>query len=169
MASWLTLVPGDTLAVYYSDDKVYHERLALWRLQDAIWYILTPDNDVYPEDLRCAGGDGPTRVKIKDRDFKYWSRVGGPAYRFTSRPTDDEFKQRVREAFRQGLKQQGFDDRWRPSEILNMKGVRLAPGDFLGGLLVVNNRVRLPRLPQVSRRDGGFHTLVGPDCPCCPR
>ena len=103
MASWLTIVPGETLAVFYSDDTVYHERLVLWRLREGIWYILTPDFDLYAEDLRCAGGDGPSKVKIQGRDFRYWSRVGGPAYRFADRLSDEDFRGRIREAYREAL------------------------------------------------------------------
>ncbi|CAE7694882.1 pksN [Symbiodinium sp. CCMP2456] len=156
MASWLTLVPGDTFAVYYSDDNVYHERLALWRLQDGVWFILTPDGDLYPEDLRCAGGDGPIRAKVKDRDFKYWSRVGGPAYRFASRLTDDDFKQRIREAYRQGLQEPAFDNNWRPAEILNMEGVRVSSSDFLGGLLVTR---------RLAGKQSGLAPVTGPASP----
>ena len=67
MASLLDLVPGQTAAVFYSDDNVWHERLLLWRFQDGTWYILTPDQDLYAEDLRCLGGDGPIKVKIRAR------------------------------------------------------------------------------------------------------
>ena len=85
MASLLDLVPGQTVAVFYSDDDVWHERLLLWRFQDGIWYILTPDQDVYAEDLRCFEEDAPIRIKVKVRDFQYWSRVGGAAYCFSEK------------------------------------------------------------------------------------
>lgn len=67
---------GLTLVVYYDDDVYWHERLVLWKLSDSVWYVLTPDLDLYGEDLSCSGCEGPSIVKVKGMDFKYWSRVG---------------------------------------------------------------------------------------------
>ena len=54
----------------------WHERLVLWKLSDSVWYVLTPDLDLYGEDLSCSGCEGPSKVKVKGVDFKYSSRVG---------------------------------------------------------------------------------------------
>ena len=62
MASLANLLPGQILAVYYSDDVVWHERLLLYRHGPGCWFILTPDLDLYAEDLRMSGEDGPPTV-----------------------------------------------------------------------------------------------------------
>ena len=90
MASLANLLPGQILAVFYSDDVVWHERLLLWRHGPDCWFILTPDLDLYAEDLGMRGEDGPSRVKVKGQDFKYWSRVGGTAYRFSAPVSTDD-------------------------------------------------------------------------------
>lgn len=50
------ILPGDNLAVFYSDDTVWHERIVLWPAKRGtgsgfVWWIVTPDLDVYAEDL----------------------------------------------------------------------------------------------------------------------
>ena len=70
----------------------------------------------------------PRRSPVCRRRWSDKSQLVGPAHRFASRLTDDGFKQ--------GLQDPALDDKWRPSEIQNMKGVRVASSDFLGGLLV---------------------------------
>ena len=70
-ASELSMIqPGMILAVFYSDDTVWHERLVLWPSMDpdssstSTWWIVTPDFDVYPESLDDPS-TGPQRVRIK--------------------------------------------------------------------------------------------------------
>ena len=126
MASLANLLPGQTRAVYYSDD-VWHERLLLSRHGPGCWSILTPDLDLYAEDLRMSGEDGLSRVKVKGHG--YWSRVGGTACRFS-----DPMKSYIRQAFREGLKDDSFDREWRPEHEVDIKGL-LQPcqaGEWLG-------------------------------------
>ena len=56
---WLNdLVPGVRYVVWYGDDSMWHERIALWPLRPpASWIHLTPDGDLYGESL--DGSDGP--------------------------------------------------------------------------------------------------------------
>ena len=56
MAFWSSLIPGQTLAVFYEDDDVYHERILLWRHSGGHWFVLTPDGDRYTEDVRASYG-----------------------------------------------------------------------------------------------------------------
>ena len=131
MASLANLLPGQILAVYYSDDVVWHERLLLWRHGPDCWFILTPDLDLYAEDLGMRGEDGPSRVKVKGQDFKYWSRVGGTAYRFSAPvSTDDSLRSYIRQAFREGLKDDSFDREWRPEHVVDVKGLLQQPGQI---------------------------------------
>lgn len=149
MESLLQIVPGQTLAVFYEDDTVWHERIAIWRQEDGVWMILTPDDDRYVEDLRgleANGGDGPSRTKVYKVDFQYWSRVGGPAYRFRDKPSDDKFKALVKEAYRELSNLPGFDQAWRPPTVMDMKGASHPTAEFLAGAL---------NLRRITRRGGG--------------
>ena len=67
---------GMTLASFYEDDTVWHERLVIWPSMDdpVSWYILTPDLDLYVEKYDLDGSTGPKRVRMKGVTFQYWSR-----------------------------------------------------------------------------------------------
>ena len=124
MESSHSLMPGQTLAVFYDDDTFWHERLLLWRLREDCWYVLTPDLDIYAEDISGSCDDGPSRVKLKGHDFRYWSRVGGAAYRFAEPLTDEAiFRNYVRRAWVEAKKEDHFDEEWRPSHFTDLKGV----------------------------------------------
>ena len=155
MGSWLNIVPGIPLAVFYTDDDVWHERLPLWRESDGKWMIYTPDKDMYVEDLRGDSDDGPEKVKVKSHDFRYWSRVGGAAYRFASPPSSEEFRTLLKEAYKELAREPSFDKSWRPDGVMDMDGKIHSSADFLKGLLVTH------RLPP---RGGGVLDL-GDDGP----
>lgn len=151
MASLANLQPGQTLAVFYSDDVVWHERLVLWQLCPGFWYILTPDLDLYAEDLRLIGEDGPSKLKVKGVDFRYWSRVGGTSYRFSSPlGSDDKLKSYILQAFREGLKDDQFDRDWRPTHVVDVKGALQPWQDFLGDLSTVVSR-------RITGKGGQLH------------
>ena len=40
---------GSYFFVFYVDDNVWHERLAVWQVSERVWIIYTPDGDRYPE------------------------------------------------------------------------------------------------------------------------
>ena len=40
-------LPGQHVAAYFSDDRMYHERVLLWKSDGMRWVILTPDDDIY--------------------------------------------------------------------------------------------------------------------------
>ena len=62
-----------------------------------VWGILTPDMDVYLEDFSGLGEVGCDSFKIKGMDFDYWSRVGGPCYRFREVVSDEKLKESMGE------------------------------------------------------------------------
>ena len=88
-----------TLASFYEDDTVWHERLVIWPSMDdpVSWYILTPDLDLYVEKYDLDGSTGPKRVRMKGVTFQYSSRFREPVYRFKIQVTDEDFKKYVRE------------------------------------------------------------------------
>ena len=97
---------------------------------------MTPDFDIYPEDLSCSGGEGPSRVKVKGQDFKYWSRVGGASYRFASPVSDDQqLRAHIKQAFRDAMKEADFDQSWRPATVTDVTGAAQPAEEFLKGVL----------------------------------
>ena len=160
MASFPDLFPGLTLAVFYDDDVLWHERLVLWRLTDLEWYVLTPDLDMYAEDLSCSGGDGPSKFKVKGKDFRYWSRVGGGSYRFAKPINDDQLlRTYIKQAFREGSKEASFDPDWRPDHVVDTKGVVQDTDVFLGPLVLH----RLTDKGPANRRAMGAGVVAGGD------
>ena len=83
-------LPGQTWAVFFEGDTYWHERLLLWRLSENVWYVLTSDLNLYPEDWSLTGGDEPSKKKLNGLDFRWWSRVGGSSYRFANPIVDDQ-------------------------------------------------------------------------------
>ena len=69
--------PGDTLAHRYQDDDCWHERKALWRVKEGVWVVITPDSDVYAEDLRGVA-DGP--AGSRSREFTFVIGAGWEAH-----------------------------------------------------------------------------------------
>ena len=101
-AEELLFCPGQTLAVWYSDDSMWHERLLLWPSmkpsEPAVWWVYTPDQDMYPEQLDLNPAEGPMRIRIKGKTFRYWSRFSEPTYRFRDVIDNDELKRLIRQA-----------------------------------------------------------------------
>ena len=119
---------------------------------------MTPDNDLYPENLACVGGDGPIKLKVKGVDFKYWSRVGGSSYRFAEPlDSDDVFRAHVKQAFREGQGLASFDADWRPSHIVDVKGATQDCDSYLGSSLVTR---RLTNKRPALRAGGGLQVEV---------
>ena len=139
-------LPGQQGIVWYSDDNVYHERLLVWKVNESSWYILTPDNDLYVEDWSCKGGDGPISFKIKGDDFRYFSRISQPVYRFSTYPTDEEFKEHVKQALQELGGASRSPNAWRPQYVLNMAGRRVEATEYLGRLLTPT---------RIRGKDGG--------------
>ena len=135
------------LGVFYSDDAMWHEQLVLWQRSPNAWYILAPDGDLHAEDLSMLGVDGPSKIKVKGIDFKYWSRVGGTAYKFASPvKTDDELRSYIRQAYREALTEDGFDGAWRPMHVQDSSGKLVDFESFLGNSLNPRRRARAGRL-----------------------
>ena len=45
------LQPGSTVLVWYTGDTVWHERLILGHISSSWYLIVTPDEDIYPQEL----------------------------------------------------------------------------------------------------------------------
>lgn len=132
---------GMTLANFYEDDTMWHERVVLWPAMDddKSWWIVTPDFDVYPERFDLDGRSGPSRVRIKGTTFSYWSRFREPTYRFASALSDEEFKGYVEQAMEETRKAGAWKPELIPKTLINRKGQEVSTASFLGRAL----RVRL--------------------------
>ncbi|CAE6954480.1 unnamed protein product [Symbiodinium sp. CCMP2592] len=73
--------PGRLLRVWYSDDDVWHERLVLLpgRRADVFW-IVTPDIDIYEENLAGNASGGPEKVRELAHGAR--TRYSRPVYKF---------------------------------------------------------------------------------------
>ena len=95
---WRGLAPGQTLEVEYEGDDTAHERIALWPVTKDVWMVLSPDGDVWDEDL--SGSDpstGPRRsAPFKSDGRRYSAQM--PLYRFRKYPTDDQLVRYMRGA-----------------------------------------------------------------------
>lgn len=145
-----SILPGDNLAVFYSDDTVWHERVVLWPAKRGMgsghtWWVVTPDFDVYQEDLHDATV-GPSRVRIRGKTFKYWSRFSSPTYRFAGPLTDEDRQKYMTEAIEQIKAAGEWEDTDMPSKVIDARGAEVSPHTYL-------RRVLVPR--RLGPRGGG--------------
>lgn len=172
VAELSSILPGDNLAVFYSDDTVWHERITLWPVKRGtgsgfVWWIVTPDFDVYPEDLNDPS-EGPARVRIRGKTFKYWSRFTAATYRFADALTDEERRRYMKEAIAEMRDTGGWDDTNIPRAIVDAKGREVPPSIYLPGV-VMRRRipmrgggVMLEENAPVSGYTQDLHGLVSP-------
>lgn len=146
-------LPGDKILVWYSDDTVYHERILLWKVNASTWYILTPDFDVYPEDLEDSA-NGPERFHIRGIHFKYPSRLAQGVYKFKNDLTEDELKRYMEPALDELGLRTVPDDQWKP-DYVRVGNQRLSATRLLGRRLV----------PTVVRGKGGIDGLASEYAP----
>ena len=52
------LKQGDRLLAFYETDVVWHARLLLALVDQNLWVILTPDGDIYAEEVSDGNMDG---------------------------------------------------------------------------------------------------------------
>ena len=129
-------LPGQRVAAYFNDERMYHERILLWKSDGMKWAILTPDDDVYLEDFSGYGDPGCDSFKVKGEHFTYWSRVGGAAYRFSQEISDDILREKIGEALECLGGEVHGPQAWRPSGIQLQDGSIADTSVFLGRLLV---------------------------------
>ena len=65
VAAWLrNAVPGTSVAVRNVDDEVDHERVLVWLVSLLHWFVVSPDDDCWVEDLSARSArDGPSVVE----------------------------------------------------------------------------------------------------------
>ena len=79
----MSLEPGHYALLLYQGEQRFHARLLLHRLRGSEWIIVTPDYDVYVEDIsagnpdldavRVANVDGSAPIGLRDRDIYHFN------------------------------------------------------------------------------------------------
>ena len=93
---------GTKVVVFYTDDDVWHERLVLLPSRDEnTYWIITPDADIYEEDLGGKAINGPDRVRVVPPGVRTLANLRRGVYRFRDDPTDSFLEEKVREAWQQ--------------------------------------------------------------------
>ena len=101
-------MPGHRILVWYDDpdDPVWHERVLLWPSREigageslsTRWLILTPDDDLYWEEMNCGAGHDVTEVsqlgKKGERPY-----LDDPIYSFAEPLTESVLLGHVKAAF----------------------------------------------------------------------
>ncbi|CAK0829901.1 unnamed protein product, partial [Prorocentrum cordatum] len=91
--------PGRRLALWYSGDTYWHERLALAYVRPGVWIIVIPDGDRYPENLRCRRGtSGAVQAVLVDPGKPTLDRMRGRFYRFREPLEPSELVEQVKMA-----------------------------------------------------------------------
>ncbi|CAK0855451.1 unnamed protein product, partial [Prorocentrum cordatum] len=98
-AFWSELLPGGYVAVFYSDDNVWHERLLLGQVDAQHWVIETPDHDMYVENILCSSPeDVPCRAVVLEDSGALLVFLRGRTYRFKEYLGEEDLLARLREA-----------------------------------------------------------------------
>ena len=93
---------GARVVVFYQDDTVWHERYILAPGHHAeTYWIVTPDDDVYEEDLRGRSPDGPSRVREVPPGIRTLPNLRTSVYRFREAMTDAYLKAKIKVALRE--------------------------------------------------------------------
>ena len=102
-ATWAAILrrclPGQVVAVYYSDDRLWHERLLLYPLGDGrTWIVRTPDADQYAEQVDAKDEGGCCRICMCSLDGSSPRLLYGRLYRFQNRWEDSDLVDMIRAA-----------------------------------------------------------------------
>eukprot|EP00974_Lingulodinium_polyedra_P125726 11195582-Lingulodinium_polyedra.AAC.1 len=97
-ASLRTLRAGTRLLLYYADDDVYHERIALWPVDRGRWVMVTPDSDMYDEVVDGSDVASVVEVLLLGPEGRLPAGLPGRAYRFSRLPSADALRRLIREA-----------------------------------------------------------------------
>jgi len=88
-------VPGQEILAWYNSDDVWHHRLVLAHVTGKSYVIMTPDQDVYVENL--PGRDGASKVLIVKSNTD-WPETEEEQYLFEERPGTEELQSALVEA-----------------------------------------------------------------------
>ena len=124
--------PGQKVVVFYDDDTVWHERRVLLRGGGpGLYWIVTPDGDIYEEDLRGRSSDGPAKVRVVPPGLRTLPNLRTAVYRFREEWTPELMKKRIKEAMSRHLEAYGENGGSNESETEQPDGSSRAFDDYL--------------------------------------
>eukprot|EP00438_Fugacium_kawagutii_P003619 Skav206460 [mRNA] locus=scaffold2468:15414:16719:- [translate_table: standard] len=137
----LGLRVGTTLALWCPDDDVWHERLVVFPSvsSPAAYYIVTPDKDVYIEEL--ATGEGPSRARIRGTTFTYWSRFRESSYQFSDVVDEEECRKYMRSAVKELRDPGSFGENKVTTTMLDRKGREVGTMAYVGSDILPRRRL----------------------------
>ena len=99
---------GTKAVVFYTDDVVWHERIVLLPGHDPnVYWVLTPDEDIYEEDLGGKAQDGPDKVRVVPPGIRTLANLRKGIYRFRGEMDDAFLEGKIREAFQSHASAEG--------------------------------------------------------------
>ena len=100
---------GTKAVVFYTDDVVWHERIVLLPGHDPnVYWVLTPDEDIYEEDLVGKAQDGPDKVRVVPPGIRTLANLRKGIYRFRGEMDDAFLEGKIREAFQSHASAEGL-------------------------------------------------------------
>ena len=91
---------GARVGLWYPGDTLWHERILLYPVnrKKGDWYILTPDLDVYIENVVCRDSDGCSRAFLCGRAMERPAVAAGKFYRFEDWPGAGDLRSHITDA-----------------------------------------------------------------------
>ena len=106
------LMPVGYLAVFYSDDDVWHERSLLAQAGAERWVITTPDDDLYVENVMYTDPEsGPCRAVVIPDSGEVPVFLKGRTYRATAFPHEAGLRRLLDQERQAGRASVGLDGR----------------------------------------------------------
>ena len=88
------LAPGRCVFAWYVDDKVWHEVYPVWPVDESVWIILTPDDDLYAAHMDGSDtDDGVLGISELNLDSSIPGVVHKQTHRFKQYPSSRTFGQ----------------------------------------------------------------------------
>ena len=156
---WLSrLAVGRRVGLYYAEaDKLWHERMLIYPVdgESAEWYVLTPDGDIYIENVAAKDEDGCVRAFLCGLNKERPALATGKFYRFAEWPGSAVLKQHVRDA--RALVMASEFDAVDPEKMISALGTEVdfftyigVPRRARGSALVPLGTPRRPRHAAIS-------------------
>ncbi|CAK0894060.1 unnamed protein product, partial [Prorocentrum cordatum] len=153
------LLVGSYVAVFYTEDDVWHERQILFQVDAQHWVVYTPDGDMYIENVMAGDPDsGPCRAAILPADGTLPFFLRGKTYRFRDFPDEQRLLDLINEGYQLAVSEGG--EVVGPTAYTDAMGQR-QPLELHEGIYRRARGRPLPALPPPLEPPEGGDLLVG--------